>query len=740
MPFAAMALSMAAAPGAARAAAWADGDPYLAYGYQNYVIVVDTDGNQLYTITPTQNSNFDPDHICGGTVAAPEPLNPTSKDIVIKGHMGGMARYTVGLASATELWVNNFSETTNGCGMADSMVWGPDGKIYRQHQWGADAGQTVDTYDPSNGNVLLSDILGGNPGGGTAPPSSAHILVGGICFGLPGEADLANRLYVSWHTRPAAPTDWGLVVAEFVNSSPADLSGTWSEQMYDENGVRDAGGTHHFMESADASGTEAWEILSMQWGYYGGQPALFAVGKNDQTAKYVPETSAGWGGMYVFGADNVDVAPDNWMDVGQVAQCTGMQLGARTGIDDRVAYVLHASGGGDGLQRWNMDDTDGNPLVSTFAAHGVGMASGVNIIGPVSIVLTVSIAATNPNAQEPSLAGTFTVTRTGPTADPLPVDLAITGTATKTADYTASPDVIATNQVTIPGGSDSVDITITPVDDGLPESDETVVITVVAGAGYGVGTPSSATVTIADATKPGPFVLLSPVDGATNVVNTPTLSWQAAARATEYYVIVATDPGLTARIVDDTVANTQTDYDLSSAGLLYETQYYWKITAHNNIGDTDPTVSPFDFCWTEPGPPTVTRTTPGNGKDDVPVSTVVRITFSEPMQPGTENAVSLSAGGDDFPGDATLSSDGMLATFTPTGDLAEETVYTIRVAGTAQDLGGTAIGSDYTSSFTTQLALVGFAKGDGCVPGVAGTAAALMTLGLAAAALLRQRR
>ena len=451
LPFVGLALSLAAGPGEALAAAWADGDPYLAYGYQDYVIVVDTNGDQLYTIVPTPTSNFG--WVGAGTVADPDPLNPSSKDIVIKGHLGGMARFTVGLTSATQVWVNNFSGTTEGSGMADSMVWGPDGKIYRQHQWGNFEDQTVNTYDASNGGTLLTNILETNPSG-------TNILVGGICFGLPGEADLANRLYVSWHTRPAAPADWGLVVAEFVNSSPADLSGTWSEQMYDENGVRDAGGAHHFMESADTSSTEAWEILSVQWGYYNSQPTLFVVGKNDQTSQHF--ANPGWGGRYPYGADNVGITPDNWMNVDNVPQCVGMQLGARTGIDDRVAYVLHGSGTGDGLQRWDMDDTDGNAFVSTFAPHGANAGSGVNIIGPVTLVMTVSVAATDDAAAEPS-------------------------------DYTA-----LSGTVTILTGELTATVTVTPMDDAAYEGDETVTITVETGADYDAGAPASATVTISD--------------------------------------------------------------------------------------------------------------------------------------------------------------------------------------------------------------------------------------------------
>jgi len=50
--------------------------------------------------------------------------------------------------------------------------------------------------------------------------------------------------------------------------------------------------------------------------------------------------------------------------------------------------------------------------------------------------------------------------------------------------------------VTIPKKSLSATITVTPVNDTLVESDETVVVTLSANAAYTVGSPSNATVTI----------------------------------------------------------------------------------------------------------------------------------------------------------------------------------------------------------------------------------------------------
>jgi len=106
----------------------------------------------------------------------------------------------------------------------------------------------------------------------------------------------------------------------------------------------------------------------------------------------------------------------------------------------------------------------------------------------------VTIAATDANASEAGPnTGTFTITRTGSTASSLLVSLTVGGTASAGADYAT-----ITSAVTIAAGSATKTVTVTPVDDGFVESAETVVLTVAGGSGYSIGSPSSATVTIAD--------------------------------------------------------------------------------------------------------------------------------------------------------------------------------------------------------------------------------------------------
>ena len=83
------------------------------------------------------------------------------------------------------------------------------------------------------------------------------------------------------------------------------------------------------------------------------------------------------------------------------------------------------------------------------------------------------------------------MTRTGATDDALTVHYTTSGTATPGSDYVA-----LSGTVTIPAGSATETIVVTPIDDTLPEPAETVVVALAVDPGYIVGPPSSATVTI----------------------------------------------------------------------------------------------------------------------------------------------------------------------------------------------------------------------------------------------------
>lgn len=150
-----------------------------------------------------------------------------------------------------------------------------------------------------------------------------------------------------------------------------------------------------------------------------------------------------------------------------------------------------------------VDDTavEGNETVivtlSDSAAYIVGSPASatVTIVDDDGSLPTVTVVATDPTATEAGpTTGTFTVTRTGSTANELTVYYSTaSGTAIPGTDYVALP-----GSVTIPAGAASAPITVTPIDDTLVDGDKTVIVTLTADAAYTVGAPPSDTVTITD--------------------------------------------------------------------------------------------------------------------------------------------------------------------------------------------------------------------------------------------------
>jgi len=93
----------------------------------------------------------------------------------------------------------------------------------------------------------------------------------------------------------------------------------------------------------------------------------------------------------------------------------------------------------------------------------------------------------------------YTFTRNGVTSGPLTANFTIGGTATFNTDYTqvgAATFVPPNGTVTFGSGNSTATVTVNPTADMTSEPDETVILTLAAGTGYNVGTPSSATGTI----------------------------------------------------------------------------------------------------------------------------------------------------------------------------------------------------------------------------------------------------
>ena len=81
-----------------------------------------------------------------------------------------------------------------------------------------------------------------------------------------------------------------------------------------------------------------------------------------------------------------------------------------------------------------------------------------------------------------------------------------------------------TKNVVIPAGSASATITVTPIDDTASEGNETVVVTLSSSASYTLGSPSAATVTIADNDVVPPTGTVAETDAKAAEAATPDTS------------------------------------------------------------------------------------------------------------------------------------------------------------------------------------------------------------------------
>ena len=267
--------------------------------------------------------------------------------------------------------------------------------------------------------------------------------------------------------------------------------------------------------------------------------------------------------------------------------------------------------------------------VASDAAYNVGSPSSATVTitdddQPPPVKPTVSVVATDANASEQgSDPGTFTFTRTGNTGTALTVNFMLGGTATKWDDY-RRPEGDMPESVTILAGASSTILTVVAVDDNEVEGDETIVLTIATDPAYDVGSPATATVTIADNDQPPP--------------EKPTVTVAATdANAAEQ----GTDPGtFTASRTGSTAAALTVHYSLSGSaanGIDYQS-LPTSVTIPAGAASANITVRPIDDTQVE-GNETVLLTLTADAAYNVgsPDSATVTITDNDQPPPPAAN-------------------------------------------------------------------------------------------------------
>jgi hypothetical protein len=157
-----------------------------------------------------------------------------------------------------------------------------------------------------------------------------------------------------------------------------------------------------------------------------------------------------------------------------------------------------------------------------------------------------------------------------------------------------------------------------------------------------------------------------------------------------------------------------------SATLALNTMYTATITtgARDLYGNTLAT----SFVWTfttgnavcVTGPPTVVTVLPAVGASGVCQNTTVLATFGEAMNPATINSTTFTVTGPSMSavtGQVSYDALGRGATFTPSANLALNTMYTATITTGAQNLFGTGLTTAYVWTFTTVTVACGTPAG-----------------------------
>ena len=210
---------------------------------------------------------------------------------------------------------------------------------------------------------------------------------------------------------------------------------------------------------------------------------------------------------------------------------------------------------------------EGTETVILTGANGAGYAfTGTN---PVTMSIAdndtppvLSITAKT-DAAEPATNGSFTLTRTGNPTTTVPVNVTVTGTATRGTDYTLSTAAcaantpIAGNTFTIAAAATSLTINLCVIDDAIVEGNETVILTLAnptVATDYTTAAPTTQTANIADDDGPVTVTIVATTpnaaEPATNGLFTVSRTGGGAAQLGQPLVINLTVSGTATNGVD----------------------------------------------------------------------------------------------------------------------------------------------------------------------------------------------
>ncbi|RYD31998.1 MAG: FAD-dependent oxidoreductase, partial [Verrucomicrobiaceae bacterium] len=259
------------------------------------------------------------------------------------------------------------------------------------------------------------------------------------------------------------------------------------------------------VDNADTAGvtvTGEWLASSASTGAHnGGYLHDNNAGKGTKSVRFTPTLpQAGKYEVFLRWAENGNRATNVPVDINRPSGTTTVSVNQKTNGGVWHSLGEHTFGAG-------FSETAGSVTLRTTGTQ-IDSSNGYVIADAVRFVyrdgtlpepdVQVSLWGANTTTAEPygpgAPAGKVMLSRTQSAAQPLTVQLAISGTATAGADYTAFPAT-----VTFPAGSAVVSIPVNPLADALAEGTESIGVALAPGAGYVTDTAvNAATVAIHD--------------------------------------------------------------------------------------------------------------------------------------------------------------------------------------------------------------------------------------------------
>jgi hypothetical protein len=196
-----------------------------------------------------------------------------------------------------------------------------------------------------------------------------------------------------------------------------------------------------------------------------------------------------------------------------------------------------------------------------------------------------------------------------------------------------------------------------------------------------------------------------PANGATNVsINTTigaTFNEAMSLATIGSASFTVTGPGGTAVAGAVTCSGTVATFT-PTAPLAYSSIYTVTITTGAaNLGGAHLLNN---YVWTFTtitSPPAVIAVVPANGAISVPIGQVLSATFSEGMNPATISGSTFTVTGPGGAVTGAVAYSGVTATFTPSANLAYNTLYTATITTGATSVAGTPLPANYVWTFTT---------------------------------------